>query len=591
MDSSTEADEVSLKTEQLKLLLGNMSSMVIPVTAVASMLVLTLSNPRNVGALELWLVAKVSVVSYGFLHARHLLQQDRLDNTPLPPLVRSLILQHASNGLLWGILAWLTLNTTTPAGSILVVSVITGIVGGALSTLSPVLPVFVSFAVTALGVTGLKLWSMGNPEYRVLGLSGLFYITALLVQARNSSQATRSAILLRFKNLELIQKLKIESEAAHSAQQLAEDANIAKSRFLAAASHDLRQPIHAQGLFLDVLARTALTGQQRDLIHNSTCANEASAQMLNTLLDFSRIEAGVIRPKIKPVYLQPLLNKIEKEFASQADAKGLNYRSRESSLSALTDAGLLELILRNLVSNAIRYTKKGGVLVAFRKKGDQILLEVWDTGIGIDPDQHEVIFQEFHQLGNPERDRQKGLGLGLAIVEGLVALLNHKISLCSIPGRGSIFRVSLATAPTLAQEPDLENSPDRITPMHVLVIDDDEVVRVSMACLLKDWGCTTAIVESLDQASAAALDRLPDLIISDYRLREKLTGADAIQAIRQQTGKPALPALLITGDTAPERLREAHESGIPLEHKPVLPAKLYQVLLHFQHEIKRSQPE
>lgn len=578
---------VALKIEQLKLLLGNMSSMVVPVVAVAGILVLTLSNPTNATGLILWFIAKTLMVSYGVLHARRLLAHDRIVNAPLSSTVWGLVIQHLINGMLWGWLAWLTLDNASRSQSILVISVITGIVGGAMSTLSPILPAFVAFGVTALGITGLKLWTLGNPEYRILAITGIFYIAALLVQARNSCRATQQAILLRFENLELIKKLEIESTLALSAQHRAEEANIAKSRFLAAASHDLRQPIHAQGLFLDVLARTDLSKQQRELVHNTTCANEASAQMLNTLLDFSRIEAGVIRPMIRPVYLQPMLNKIEREFAPQADAKGLNYRSRESSFSAMTDAGLLELILRNLVSNAIRYTHKGGLLVAFRKRNRQIVLEVWDTGIGIEPGQQQAVFREFHQLGNPERDRQKGLGLGLAIVEGLAKLLHHEISLCSTYGRGSVFRVRLPFAP-MAQPvplPELESTLGRLMPMHILVIDDDESVRLSMACLLDDWGCTTAVAESLEQATQVIMTRTPDLIISDYRLREQRTGDAAIHTLRTILKNPTLPALLITGDTGPERLREAHESGIPLEHKPVLPAKLYQVLLQLQKSV------
>lgn len=231
-----------------------------------------------------------------------------------------------------------------------------------------------------------------------------------------------------------------------AAKQWSEDANRAKSRFLAAVSHDLRQPIFAQGLFLSTLARTELTPYQREILDNADAAAKSSVAMLNTLLDFSRIEAGAVEPRLQEFRLQPLLNKIEREFSVQADAKGITYRSRETPLLVRSDPVLVESILRNLVSNAIRYTERGGLLVACRKRGGQAMLEVWDTGIGIAPENRTLIFREFLQLANSEQDRQKGLGLGLAIVDGLARTLGHELSLVSRLRRGSVFRLSLPLA-------------------------------------------------------------------------------------------------------------------------------------------------
>lgn len=369
-------------------------------------------------------------------------------------------------------------------------------------------------------------------------------------------------------------------QTAEAAQREAELANTAKSRFLAAASHDLRQPIHAQGLFLDVLSRTELTAYQRELLSSARAASEASSEMLNTLLDFSRIEAGVVKPQVRPFLLQPLINKIENEFAPLADAKGLVYRSRETRLVVQSDPMLVELILRNLVSNAIRYTEQGGVLVACRRHGTQAVLEVWDTGIGIEPAQQTEVFREFHQLGNPERDARKGLGLGLAISDGLAHTLNHGLSLVSVPLRGSVFRLKLPIA--YATLPDKESAvafgKTGSLDVRVLVVDDDEAVRAAMLHLLRNWGCECEAVESIEAALAMAKTFIPDVVVSDYRLREQRTGAEAITALRAMLGD-TLPALLITGDTAPERLREAQASGIPLLHKPLSPGDLHRGLM------------
>ena len=212
------------------------------------------------------------------------------------------------------------------------------------------------------------------------------------------------------------------------------------------------------------------------------------------------------------------------------------------------------------------------------------MLEVWDTGIGIAPEHQKEVFREFHQLGNPERDRRKGLGLGLAIAEGLARTLNHGLSLVSTPQRGSVFRITLPVDNSIpAAQVDMVQSKTRLLNARLLVVDDDEIVREGMLHLLRDWGCECEAAESIEEALAMARLNAPDVVISDYRLREQRTGVEAIAALRALLGD-SLPALLITGDTAPERLREAQASGIPLLHKPVSPGKLYRRLVELQQE-------
>lgn len=371
-----------------------------------------------------------------------------------------------------------------------------------------------------------------------------------------------------------------------AAKHRAEEANLAKSKFLAAASHDLRQPIHALGLFLNVLARTELSASQREILAGANSAAKASSEMLNTLLDYSRIEAGVIKPQIEPFRVQPLLNKLEKEFASQANVKSLAYRSRQTELVVRSDPMLVELILRNLVSNAIRYTNNGGILVACRKRGDQAMLEVWDTGIGIAPAHQREVFREFHQLGNPERDRHNGLGLGLAIADGLARTMGHGLSLTSTLHRGSVFRLALPISTAeLPQEPGALEHGKMSFNMRVLVIDDDAIVRASMHLMLRGWGCECDMAESIEEALELVRTRVPDLVISDYRLREQSTGLEAIAALRALLGNHLL-AMLITGDTAPDRLREAQGSGLLLLHKPVSPEQLYRGLVMALAEVR-----
>jgi CheY-like chemotaxis protein len=257
---------------------------------------------------------------------------------------------------------------------------------------------------------------------------------------------------------------------------------------------------------------------------------------------------------------------------------------------------LVELILRNLVSNAIRYTRQGGVLVGCRKRGDEVCIEVWDTGIGIAPDQHQLIFEEFHQLGNAERDRRKGLGLGLAIVQGLCRALDHAVSMQSTPGRGSVFRLLLPSTSTavsadvapLKQEPSGVDA--RLSGLPVLVVDDNESVRIAMQELLSTWGCRCEAVESLNEALASVQRRQPELVICDYRLRGTQTGTQVIAALRQALGTE-VAAILVTGDTAAERLRDAIASGVPVLHKPVLPALLHRHLLEARQPAHPGTPQ
>jgi signal transduction histidine kinase/CheY-like chemotaxis protein len=573
--------------EQLRLLMGNVGTSVIPGILLALLMLWVLSNDANAPLMRLWCAGTILSKLGNWFHARrHLASGIPFDMAPR--LVWMLILLNAVDGAIWGSLGWVALDTASMAGSILVVSVLAGVAGNSMALLSPVLPVFIAFLIPEVGALVWKVLLMGDPAYNALGVAGILYVATLLEQARNSARAARTAIELRFENIELLDQLRVKTEIAETAQREAEharheaeQANASKSKFLAAASHDLRQPIHAQGLFLEVLARTELTAQQRELLASTCAASDASAEMLNTLLDFSRIEAGVVEPCIQPFRLQPLFNKIEREFEQQADAKGLAYRSRETALVVQSDPALIELILRNLASNAIRYTERGGLLVACRKRGDQAVLEVWDTGIGITPAHQQEVFREFHQLGNPERDRRKGLGLGLAIADGLARTLGHGLTLASTPQRGSVFRLSLPIASGLpVAEHGLTVRKNKAQKLNVcvLVIDDDETVRTGMLHLLRDWGCECAAAGSIEEALALARTHAPDVVISDYRLREQRTGLEAIAALRELLGE-ALPALLITGDTAPDRLREAQSSGTPLLHKPVSPGQLYRRLV------------
>lgn len=571
------SSQKKVRIEQIRLLLNNLGSSVLPGILVVLLVAYALQHQADPLRLTVWCVVVISSKLIDIVDARRILTAGILPDH-LPALRRRLVVLHAIDGAAWGSLMWVGLNPASPPSWILAIAVLSGVAGNSMSILSPVLPVFIGFISLELGMIALKSLLSDALALNALGLAAIMYLATLLMQARNSERAARGAIELRFENLELVARLRQASAESRQAQQDAEQANIAKSKFLAAASHDLRQPIHAQGLFLEVLSKTTLDVKQQSLLVNIQSATAASAEMLHSLLDYSRVEAGVITPQLQAFALQPLLNKMERELAPLADTKGLFYRTRDTTEVVLSDPSLIELILRNLISNAIRYTQHGGILVGCRRRGSQLQLEIWDSGIGIDPHQQQEVFDEFHQLGNPERDRKKGLGLGLAIVRGLAQLLQHRLQLQSQPGRGSVFRLGLprieAVIPQQSEVVQATGTSRRLPKAAILLIEDDEIVRSSMILLLQSWGCQCIAEESLDAALPLLNTYKPDLLISDYRLREQKSGADAIHAIRQALGQD-IPALLLTGDTAPARLREATDSGLPLLHKPVSPQLLY----------------
>lgn len=365
----------------------------------------------------------------------------------------------------------------------------------------------------------------------------------------------------------------------------AEQANLAKSRFLAAASHDLRQPMHALGLFITELAQLAHAPETRHLVQKISASAEAMENLLDSLLDISKLDAGVLHPNVRAFPLQPIFDRIAAEQRAAAAEKGLRLRVRPTTAWTQSDPVLFERVLTNLASNAIRYTRQGGVMIACRRRDGRLCIEVRDSGIGIGADEQEIIFQEFVQLDNPERARDKGLGLGLAIVRRLTDLLDHRLTLRSAPRRGSVFslEVPAATPDPLLEGGAGERPPGDLGGWRIALIEDDPLARAGMQGLLTTWGCTVCAAASLEELLAApdADAAPPQLLISDFRLHGGDNGIAAIGVMRARWGKD-IPAVLISGDTGADTLQLAQSSGIPLLHKPVRPARL-RALLHRLH--------
>jgi signal transduction histidine kinase len=376
---------------------------------------------------------------------------------------------------------------------------------------------------------------------------------------------------------------KLIERQLREAKEEAEQANVAKSRFLAAASHDLRQPIQALGLLNAAMAYEADTDGLKEITANMGHAIDAMRSVLDGLLDISRLEAGVVKPEIGIFPIAPLLDRIRGELAYEAEAKGLQLRVLPSSACVRSDKDLLDRIIQNFVSNAVRYTTSGRILIGCRRRRTRLELQVLDTGPGIDPEQQERIFEEFYQLANSARDRSKGLGLGLAIVKRLARLLDHPIEVRSVPGRGTLFSVSLPIESNAVAQVD-QDDPLSLIELHdkkILVLDDDAAVVDATRTLLARWGAEVMEAYTADDAVEIATKpgRCPDLIIVDYLLNDGVTGTDVIRVLDEELGY-AIPRIVISGEISARILNEVRNAGSRLLHKPVNPAKLRSLINH-----------
>ncbi len=424
-----------------------------------------------------------------------------------------------------------------------------------------------------------------EPVHLITGLLLIVYVLLMTPFALRVYRLIDESITLRFENHGLIGELREQKEAAV-------DANIAKSRFLAAASHDLRQPLHALGLFVQALQETPLAARERQTIGNIRRSVDAMEELFNALLDISRLDAGVVQPRITTLPLAEVFDRVRFEYAPVARQKRLSLRVVRTSLYVQSDPALLARLIRNLLSNAVRYTDSGGVVLGCRRAGADVRIEVWDTGKGIPADRHEEIYQEFYQLDNPERDRRKGLGLGLAIVSRLSKLLSYRLGLRSVVGKGSMFSITLPRGrheDHLPAEVHGETATFDLSHSLVLVIDDEAAVRDGMATLLRKWKChvLTAASGFEMRGKLVELQRMPDLIVSDCRLRGGENGIQVVEMLRNEFNVE-IPALLVTGDTAPDRLRDADASGLPILHKPLNPARLRTLIAHLLREHTRA---
>ena len=574
--ADVEGVEMKVLIDQAKSLEASLVSSRIGSTFIALLAVWVFRDHIPQFFLLIWLIAQL-VFNGGYLWFGLRSRQIPTNAQNAGQRLRNNLIFSLISGLLWGggvLMMWLPENFEK---QMIVIFFIVGMASGAMHALNAYLPSFFSFLFPCVGsVIVASLWS-GDQYSIVVSLATTSHLLIALQYSRGIHRTLINSIRKHHEADGLALKLQIQKD-------IAESATLAKSRFLAAASHDLRQPMHALNLYIGALAHFDLPLAARPVLASVCECAGTMDEMFRAMLDISRLDASVLIAKDDVFPIALVLNKIYTEFIQQAQEKGLLLQVARCSATVSGDQELIANILRNLVSNALRYTKHGKILLGCRRSGAGLRIGVYDTGIGIAVDQQSLVFEEFYQVGNRERDRSQGLGLGLAIVQRQALLMTAPLSLRSQLGRGSVFaldvpRVTIDSANIASIHAMAPISKNILSGKLITIVDDEVQILHATSLLLTQWGCTVIAAASgaeILKLSAASL-RMPDAIICDHRLRDNETGINVIKALRQKFGHD-IPALLITGDTSPEQIKAILTAGLPVLHKPLQAQVLQETL-------------
>ncbi len=490
-------------------------------------------------------------------------------------------------GAMWGLASWLFWGLGSPFHKVALLLIVFTYCLASVQLLATQGTVFMAFISLVLTPTIVRVASDTEQPFHLqlaVVLTLMFCITVLM--ARTYSSALGQAIALKSRTDELALKLRTEKVVAEEARRAAEAANRAKTQFFAAASHDLRQPLHAMGLFAEALRQRSHDPEVASLVNSINESVDALEGLFSELLDITRIDTGGVDVNPAPVRLRDVFARLRLHFEPTAFEKGLMLSFHGEHRVAHTDPVLLERVLRNLVSNAIRYSDDGGVLVSCRPRQGKLLVQVWDSGIGISEANLPRIFDEFFQAQSNrplEAHHRKGLGLGLAIVKRLAALMEAPLTVRSRPGHGTVFSLEVpvgkAPRPTEVGLSTSNKAPLGLTLQGraFVVVEDEMAVREGLVVVLKAWGASVVAFDTVDAVQQWLLQsptEQPDLLLVDYRLPQGRTGIDALGLIRAHWPTVRLPAIVITGSSLGGHEDEAVTQDYHLLIKPVLPNKL-----------------
>jgi len=488
----------------------------------------------------------------------------KADPSRYPAVEVSLIAGMVFSGCTWSVIPLLYLNEPNTETFLFISIAVSGMICTSLPALAAYLPAYLGFIAPIFAVLVWRYYELGMTATALLTLCFLAAVGAISFTIH---QIITRSITFDLENRELL-------EEVIQAKENAEEANQAKSRFMAAASHDLRQPLQALGLLLESMRlRSQQQTAVKPLVAQCIDAHGSLSAMLNALLELSRLESQTLEVHSVALPIKDLVNSIVNEFKPQAETKGLVLDVKGDDYFVRTDPVLFGRVVRNLLSNAIKFTDTGKVTLRINRLENDVILSVIDTGIGIPAQEQQKIYDEYYRVATSATEA--GAGLGLSVVKKMCQLLNHSIHLYSNPGLGSTFSIKLPLEKIANQRLKEERISNALDGLTVLVLDNDQTILTAISALLQDWNCRAVVAGNLKTAmmhiQSEAIE--PDILIADLRLSDEIDGLEAISRLRQQIGRP-VPALLISGDTHPELPVALQHKGFVLLHKPVKPSSL-----------------
>lgn len=573
--------EQQVHNEQIALFVGtSMISIMSVMTVVTAVFTAVVYSRLQQPGVVVWGLVMWVLMGLRYLWTRRYLSVP-LNAAKDPYWLPGYLVLQVLNGVGWGLTPWMFLSPAEPPLTVFIFLIIGGLIGGSTAAAASVKSIYFAFSLPLMLLSTLALAVQPETVYRVCAAFTVFYMLTNNRFVHQFHTVLTESFTTRLEKLALADKLTQQVTLVEALSQ-------EKSRFLASASHDLRQPLQAIALFSAALEQELQFTPNHLTAARLQMSVQALGKSLDTMLDISQLDVGLVKQEIRPVAVKSVFQLLDNVFQPQAIEQGLGLRIRSSALWVASDPQLLERLLANLVSNALKYTSDGGVLVVARRRRDQVWIEVRDTGIGIPLDEQERIFDEFYQIDNPGRDRHKGLGIGLSIVRRLARLLGHDISVNARPSHGSCFRVALPlvvpgalTATGLdVQRQEAQRRAD-LLPRRVLLLDNETDVIEAVAIFLKSFDIEVVGVTHIEAARAALADASSgqtfDLLMCDFRLSAGENGLDFLLEMRQRM--PALPLLMMTGETVAEHLLRIRDSGIPALYKPVKPDALMDALM------------
>lgn len=607
---------------QTTLLLKQVQRSPLAVLAVVGIVVYALPSAIDTWRTWSWFGMVALALCTRYLYAIGI--QGRCSPASAPGIMRNLTLFALVNGLAVGISAPLFFEYLPDASRAMVAMVLVGLSAGGIATSAGYPPVFSAYILPALLPLALSWALIGGTQYRLIGVMVLLFILILYSFVRQNHKLLQDSFGIRFEREQLIQELKakqeelllamaqareatvqaevargqaeaakeqaeLAKEQSETARTQAEEAGRAKARVLAAASHDLRQPLHALSLYSAVLSNHPEAHTLNEVSQQIDLSVRALRALLNALLDISRLDAGVYQIEETSFSASEILARIVAEFQPLAQKKNLMLYLDKKPAQTWSDPVVFEQIARNLLDNAIKYTEAGAVLVSVRIEDERIHIAVRDTGRGIPESELARVFEEFYQIDNPGRNRELGLGLGLSIVKRLATLIRSEIRLSSVVDEGSSFswhiplerRGKTGLLAVNEEESVATMSNDKYR-RQILVIEDETAIRHGMSLLLKTWGMDAHGTDGRAGADQILQRHGIDLVIADLRLQDGENGLQVVNALRQ-TWKN-LPVLLISGETDPDQLRDVAASGFPLMNKPIQADMLRKTLFQLLDE-------